>query len=128
MRYVDDFLLFDDSKERLAEMRHAIEDVLCGLRLRIHPRKSRVYRSSEGITFLGWRIFPAHSRLVRGNVVRFCHRMRGMQHDYARGRIGWEDIQPRVRAWNAHAEHGDTWKLRGKIFGQFAFRRRCMVK
>ena len=128
VRYVDDFLLFDDSKQRLAEMRAAIEEFLCGLRLRIHPGKSRVYRSNEGITFLGWRIFPTHSRLVRGNVVRFRHRMRWMQSHYARGRIGWEDIQPRVRAWIAHAEHGDTWKLRGQMFGQFAFRRRCVVK
>ena len=51
VRYVDDFLLFDDSRQRLVDIRAAFEALLCGLRLRIHPSKSRVYRSSEGITF-----------------------------------------------------------------------------
>jgi retron-type reverse transcriptase len=121
-RYVDDFVLFGDSKESLAESRRRIEEELCRLRLEIHPGKSRVYRTADGFTFLGWRIFPGHTRLVHENVVRFRRRMRVLASEYARG-AGWDRIHPKVRAWIAHAAYGDTWKLRQQIFGQFAFRK-----
>ena len=121
-RYVDDFVLFGDSHARLAELRASIEDELCRLRLDMHPGKSRVYRTADGFTFLGWRIFPERTRLVRGNVVRFRRRMRSLAAEFARGAAGWDRIHPRVRAWIAHADHGDTWRLRQQIFEQFAFR------
>lgn len=127
VRYVDDFLVFSSSKQRLREMRTQIENALCTLRVAIHPRKSRIYRSSDGVTFLGWRIFPEHTRLVRENVTRFRQRMRDLQAEYELGRIGWDEIRPRVRAWIAHAAHGNTWKLRREVLGQFAFRRRGAV-
>ena len=127
VRYVDDFLLFGDTKDRLHEMGARVEDELCRLRLAIHPRKSRVYRTAEGVTFLGWRIFPERSRLVRGNVVRFLRRLRLLQSKYAEGVMQWDDVGQRVRAWIAHAAHGDTWRLREQLLGQFAFRRRRAV-
>jgi retron-type reverse transcriptase len=120
-RYVDDFVLFGDSKEVLAGARRCIEDELCRLRLSMHPGKSRVYRTAEGFTFLGWRIFPEHTRLVRGNVIRFRRRLRGLAAEFACGAIGWEEVQLRVRAWIAHAAHGDTWGLRHEVLGQYAF-------
>ncbi|MDX1979880.1 MAG: RNA-directed DNA polymerase [Bryobacteraceae bacterium] len=76
IRYVDDFLVFGDDKAALDEWRVAAEHCLAGLRLTIHPRKSRVYHVADGVTFLGWRVFPEHTRLVRANVVRFRQRMR----------------------------------------------------
>ncbi len=121
IRYVDDFLLFEETKEALTRMRSRIEECLAGLRLRVHERKSRIYRCSDGVTFLGWRIFPGHSRLVRENVVRFRRRMSEMQGALREGKIGWEEIRPRVHAWIGHAQHGNTWKLRERLFGQFAF-------
>jgi hypothetical protein len=60
VRYVDDFLLFSDCKDRLDEMQARIEEELCSLRLTMHARKSRVYRTAEGFTFLGWRIYAAN--------------------------------------------------------------------
>ncbi|MCP5117073.1 MAG: RNA-dependent DNA polymerase, partial [bacterium] len=105
MRYVDDFLLFDDSKRRLEAMRRAIECKLEELRVQIHPRKSRVYRG----------------RLVRGNVVGFGRRMRELQRSHSLGEIEWDEVCQRVRAWIAHAAHGETWRLRERLFGQFAF-------
>ena len=89
VRYVDDFLLFDDSKERLNDLLGEIEALLRTLRLRIQPRKSRVYRTAEGVTFLGWRTFLGWARLARSNVVRFRRRLRLLQQRHAAGEIGW---------------------------------------
>lgn len=126
-RYVDDFVLFGHGKKNLNEMRLAIGDFLCGLRLKIHRSKSRVYTTAEGFTFLGWRIFPDRRRLVRTNVVAFRRRLRGMQEDFQTGQAGWKEITRRVQAWVAHAAHGNTWRLREQIFGQTGFQRRSAV-
>ena len=99
-----------------------IEGRLAGLRLRLHEGKSQARRTVDGVTFLGWRIFPDRRRLVRGNVVRFRRRMREMQEDFCFG-ADLEEIRQRVQAWDAHAAHGDTWELRRQVFDQFPFTR-----
>ena len=120
-RYVDDFVLFSDSKTRLREMRHAVVEFMESVRLEIHRGKSRIYRCVDGLTFLGWRIFPDRTRLIRGNVVRFRQRMKEMQAAYSSGRMTWDDVDQRVQAWIGHASQGDTWVLRERLLGQFAF-------
>jgi RNA-directed DNA polymerase len=120
-RYVDDFILFGDSKMRLREIRAAIVESMDSLRLEIHPGKSRIYRCADGVTFLGWRLFPDRIRLVRGTVVRFRQRMKKMQADYSGGGLTWDDVEQRVQAWIGHASQGDTWVLRERLLGQFAF-------
>ena len=119
IRYVDDFLLFGESKAKLAEMRCAVEDFLEALRLLVHERKSRVYRCADGVTFLGWRLFPQKSRLVRENVVRFRRRLRQMERAFREGAVTREQIRTRIHSWIGHAAAGNTWRLREQLFAQF---------
>jgi len=127
VRYCDDFLLFGDDRARLEDTLAEIEAFLCRLRLRVHPRKSRVYRTREGVTFLGWRLLPGRTRLVRSNVVAFRRRLRAMQAAFAAGEVTWGEVAARIRGWLAHAEHGDTWRLRRRILSQYPFRRGTAV-
>ena len=120
-RYVDDFVLFDDSKERLGEMRARLTDTLAGLRLEMHAGKSRVYRCADGVTFLGWQLFPGRTRLLRGNVTRFGRRLRWMGRAHERGELTFGQVTERVRAWIGHAAFGDTWVLRERMLGGTAF-------
>jgi len=120
-RYVDDFVLFDADKQRLRGMREAMEQQLGEARLTLNPGKSRIHCCAEGVTFLGWRLFPGRARLVRGNVVRFGRRMKRLQRDFAAGVIEWETVDQSVRAWIAHASFGNTWLLRERILERFAF-------
>jgi retron-type reverse transcriptase len=50
VRYVDDFLVFSDDKERLAEARQQIAEFLVQLRLRLHPKEMRGGHSSLPLT------------------------------------------------------------------------------
>jgi hypothetical protein len=119
VRYVDDFVLFDRSKPALAQMKCAIEAYLEGLRLLVHERKSRVYQCADGLTFLGWRIFPRRTRLVRQSVVRFRRRLGEMERAFAEGRMNREEIRARIHSLIGHATWGDTWRLREQLFAQF---------
>jgi retron-type reverse transcriptase len=120
-RYVDDLVLFDIDKRRLRSMRDTIGRELGGLRLTLHPAKSRIHRCADGVAFLGWRLFPERVRLARDNVVRFGRRMKRLEKDFAVGSVGLDDVGQSLRAWIAHASFGNTWVLRGRLLGQFAF-------
>jgi retron-type reverse transcriptase len=120
-RYVDDFLLFSDSKQQLQEMHCQIREFLGGLRLSLHDNKSRVYWCRDGFPFLGFQLLPTHARLLRPNVARFRRRLRRLHADYHAGLIDKETVNRSVQAWIGHAMHGDTWRLREQIFDAFPF-------
>jgi hypothetical protein len=122
-RYVDDLVLFDGDKRRLRWMREAVEEELSAVRLTLHPGKSRIERCADGVTFLGWRLFPGQARLTRGNVIRFGRRMKRLEKDFAAGTVEWEEVGQSVRAWIAHASYGNAWLLRERLLGRFAFNR-----
>ena len=82
-----------------------------------------VFPCDQGIRFLGYRVFPAHRRLVPENVRRFRRRMRGMQQAFAAGRIGFETIRPRVMSWIGHARQANTYRLRCALFDTIGFQR-----
>ncbi len=119
LRYVDDFVLFGDDRRELVCMAERIREFLDRLRLVPHERKFQIYCCNEGVTLLGWRILPGQMRLARPNAVRMRRRLRKMAALYHAGRLRFEQVQCRVRAWIGHAAFGDTWRLRQNLFGQF---------
>lgn len=69
-RYVDDFVLFADSKEELKGWRDQINVFLKNeLHLRLHPKKQQIQPTSHGIPFVGYFIKP-WGVTVRRNVVK----------------------------------------------------------
>jgi RNA-directed DNA polymerase len=123
IRYVDDFVVFGDDSRTLYEVRERISDYLAGLRLKLHPRKCRVYRVTDGVTFLGFRIFETHRLLDKRNALRMRRKLIRWQSLYAQGHIDIEYIHPRIQSWIAHAAHADTYRLRERLFGGVAFHR-----
>lgn len=122
LRYVDDFVVFGHSKEELHEVKHQIEVFLQDYRLLLHERKSRLYRCSEGVTFLGYRIFPGFRLLPSANVRRFRKRVGRNIKDYFAGKIPLKAFTASLRGWEGHALRADTWRLRlrlrKEIFGK----------
>ncbi len=120
-RYVDDLLLLDDDKHKLHAARERIENFLIPFRLTPHPGKTAVQRVADGVTFLGWRVFPDRTRLVRSNVVRARRRLQYLAAMRRARAVEWETVRQSVLAWIGHAMHGDTWELRRNVFRAIAF-------
>jgi retron-type reverse transcriptase len=123
VRYVDDFLVFGHDKGRLAEVQSALPAFLAGQRLRLHPTKNVVFPAAQGISFLGYRVYPSHRLLVKENVWRFRRRLRRMQRQYARHVISLDDARVRIVSWIGHARQADTYRLRQRLFQEHPFRR-----
>ncbi|MEE9304495.1 MAG: reverse transcriptase domain-containing protein [Thiotrichaceae bacterium] len=116
VRYVDDYLLFSDSKQQLWEWKTAIREFLYGLRLVMHEKSSTVYPVKAGIPFLGFRLYPDYRLLKRKNGVNFQRRLKRYYRAYYRGELDRETMNQRVRGWIAHVEKADTWGLRRSLF------------
>jgi len=121
LRYCDDFVLFGHDKAALWAWREAIIERLAGLRLTLHQERAQVFPVKAGIPWLGFRVFPTHRRLRRRNVKVFARRLRAQRDAYHAGQMALGDITRSVRAWVAHARHGDTYRLRQSLFKQVTF-------
>ena len=85
------------------------------LRLTLHEERAQIYPVTEGIPFLGFRVFPDHRRLKssRGHAAR--RRLQALARQCAAGEMDAERLTAAVQGWVAHASHGNTWGLRRRL-------------
>ena len=124
VRYVDDMGLFSNDLEFLKSAKIAISEILNSLRLRLHPAKSQLFTTEQGVNFVGFRILPDRIRVRNDNLRRGRRRLRSLRGNYQQGNIGKEDVNQRLQAWEAHLLHGDTYQLRQKIFVPWGYQPR----
>ena len=114
VRYVDDMVLFDNDIKRLWQWKKAIVDKLTELRLTIHP-ETRPKPVEEGITFLGFVVFPQRKRLKRVKGIRFQRKFKLMCRQWVKGHIPMSTMTASVMGWVNHARYGNTVGLRKAI-------------
>jgi retron-type reverse transcriptase len=117
LRYVDDFLLFSNSKKELQEWKMKIIQRLERHRLTLH--EPQVYPVKTGIPFLGFRIYPTHRSLKKKRGIAFQRRFRRLHRHWVLGDINREKLDSTVRSWSAHASWGDTYGLRRAVLGRY---------
>jgi hypothetical protein len=117
---MDDVVLFADEKSQLHEWKDAIREFLANrLRLAQHARKSVILPTHTGLDFCGFIIFPTHRRLRRSSVRRFVRRLRRQRTAYQGGNLSLDEMSISIQSWVAHAAHGNTWRLRRRIFADY---------
>ena len=107
VRYVDDLLLFGSSKGELWGWKLAVVKRLAGLRLTVHPG-AQPRPVSEGISFLGWRLWPERRRLKRRKVVEARRRFRHAGREISDGARTPGELQKSWVGWMNHARWGNT--------------------
>lgn len=115
IRYVDDFIIFNHSKEVLEDYKTKIEKYLKNLRLEFHPDKSKIYPMYKGIDFLGFRIFYHYKRARKRNINYFKKRLKILERRYKNDEISKEKFLESINGWFAYIMWGDTYKLRKKL-------------
>lgn len=115
LRYVDDFCCFGDSKKDLQRTRAEISAYLCEIRLKLNEGKSRIRRPKEGVEFLGFVHSQHQSRLNQVAIKRQRRRMRQLRDSRHLGAVSHEEVATSLRAWRAHAAHGNCYRLTQKV-------------
>jgi hypothetical protein len=121
LRYMDDFVLFADDKDRLWEARDAVSRHLAGLRLRLNPDKTVLRPTALGFGFCGFKVLPTHRLLLRSNKVRQRRNLKCLAADYASGVADGDDVRQSLDAWLAHARWGATARLRRQLLREVSF-------
>jgi len=120
LRYVDDFVLFDESKERLEFLKQEIDRYLekeLHLKLR---EDSKLKRHAEGLDFLGYVIRPNYT-LVRQRVVKNFKKKKAKylnQYESKKGKMELLEIKKflSVKAsFVSHSKHADSFNLLNKV-------------
>lgn len=114
-RYMDDCVLVSHSKEvlnnALAEMRKLLAD----LKLEFND-KTQIFPIAHGVEYLGWRFYLTETgtvirRLKKHSKIRWQHRMRKLQNEYAAGKMELSKINESIISYQNHMSYGNTYRL-----------------
>jgi RNA-directed DNA polymerase len=122
IRYMDDFLVFADNKPALhatlATIRTFVQQVLL---LEIKDEVMRLAPVTQGISFLGFRIFPGLVRLEAKKWARFRQRIRELEVQYMCGMMHEETLARSVASMIGHVQHANSLAARRSYFARSLF-------
>lgn len=121
LRYVDDLFVFADSKEALWRLKAQMDVALQALGLCLHQHKAVVCRTTEKVPVLGYQISRDKRWLQSANGKKAFRKIRAQAKACQQKKMRFTDVQPSIRAWIGHAQHGQTWLLREKLFASLKF-------
>ncbi|GBE19770.1 reverse transcriptase [archaeon BMS3Abin17] len=108
IRYVDDFVILHNSKDKLVYWKKEINKFLKErLKLELHPDKSKIISLSRGVDFVGFRNFYYH-HLLRGRNIR---NMRRKIRLFNQGKISYSKFLEIFQGWQAYAKWANSYKL-----------------
>lgn len=130
VRYMDDFIVAFRLKSSCKNLKIKIEKYLIekDMGIRLHPRKTKYYPISEGITFCGWRYELLENGLIRCLVKNdrkkiTKKRMKKMTIDYYHGKLTSFDVKQKLNGTYAFLEQGDTKQLKRYLVNRYNFTR-----
>jgi retron-type reverse transcriptase len=114
IRYVDDFILFSQSKRELWEWIEAIVKRLERYRLVMHSKGVHPKPVTEGIPFLGFIIYPEKRRLKRRKGIAYRRHLKKLLKTATH-----EQVKSSLCGWLNYVRYGDTYGLRTKLLADF---------
>ncbi len=116
IRYMDDFLILAQDKERLHEDRKRIKTFLRdNLKLELHPKKAEVFPVDKGVDFLGYVVLGNRRLLRKSTVKRFLKKKKRYMAMLANGKLPEESLQGIYASWRGYAKFADSYKLMEKL-------------
>ncbi len=114
VRYVDDLLLFSNSKATLWRFKAALLDELAGLRLTAHPG-AHPRPVTEGFPFLGFTLSPGRRRLKSRKGFHFRRKLKANLAAWRAGAASGAQVAASVQGWLNHVRYGDTLGLQREV-------------
>jgi RNA-directed DNA polymerase len=107
VRYMDDFVLLADSKRKLRSAHESLFSfVRTELRLELKASATILAPVSQGLPFLGWRLYRSMRRLRPENLRRTRKRLKHRRWELQSGRIDTLQYTDALRSVLAHLDQG----------------------
>ena len=119
IRYVDDFVILHNCKNKLDEYKQNINQFLMEhLRIEIHADKSKIIRLKDRINFLGFGVFYYHKLLKKSNIRKMNTKFKILKEKYDKSFVDYDKIYGFFEGWFAYVKHANTYKQRKHIIGE----------
>lgn len=116
IRYVDDFVIFDNDKARLHAINAEMTGYLSQLRLVPHPNKTQIHRVADGVPFLGFKVTPQY-RVIQKEKTKRYFRFIGKKLEMRRlKQLTPQDLENGLNAWLGHVRFGQNERLEKRVF------------
>lgn len=115
VRYVDDFVIFESSQEKVMGYQKQINSFLNQkLYITLHEGKTKVISLERGVTFLGLRIFYHHRLLKKSNLRKIQRRIQEQKQMFENKKILYDSVYNSLEGVFAYLSHANThtWRER----------------
>lgn len=121
IRYMDDFIIFSDTKNEAISIKKTIEDFLkSNLQLSLNE-KSGIYPNKMGINFCGYRIFLTHKLLRNSSKTKIKNKVKYWNKLYAKNKLDMAKAMQSFNSWLGHSSHCNSYKLQNRIINKCNF-------
>lgn len=111
IRYMDDVIILSDDKVQLRYWKDRIEAFLLEeLELNLN-KKTCIRPISQGIEFVGYRLWPNRVVIRKSTSLRIKRALRGMQVKYSRYEVTFQDVTETLQSYLGMLEHCDSEPL-----------------
>ncbi len=118
-RYMDDFVLIVESKERAKKSLEKIKNFLDEkLKLELNS-KTAYFKQNQGINYCGFRIWKTHKLLREQSKNKMKRKLKNFQKLYKKGKIELPYITACINSWKGHAKHANSYNLVNKLLNDF---------
>lgn len=119
IRYVDDFVILHESKEKLLLWKWLINNFLKSIKLELHPEKSKLIPLHKGIKFLGFRVFYHYKIPKKSNLRKIEKGFKELESSFLKKLIDENKLEDILNGWDSYLLLGNTYKLRKIIENRF---------
>lgn len=117
VRYMDDFVIFDNEKQVLISAIPEIELFLKNsLHLKLKPKSTIINQQVAGLSFLGTRIFPNVVRVKNDNIKRIIRKLNEKKYQYYENHISLDKLLATCNSYTAFFDNYDTFEIKRIIF------------
>ena len=111
IRYMDDFIMLIENKERARDIYHLIEDFLIKhLELELN-KKSKYYSNKFGCDFCGYIVYETHIKLRKRFKNKSKRKINKWNKLYLENKLNIHNIQIRWNTMLAHASHANSYNF-----------------
>ena len=122
IRYMDDWIILSPDKKYLWKiLKYTREYLQHNLSLELNG-KTTIFPVSQGIDFLGYRIWSTHRLLRKSSKKRMKKKLKKYYKLYKNDKFHSDKIMPSIMSWIGHALHSNSYNLRKEILGHFVLK------
>ena len=116
IRYMDDFIIIHRDKEFIKHCKTEIAKYISNIGLSLHDGKTKIYKITDGIRFLGFKFTPTSTtkviKSVLGqNVRNYKRKLKKMVKLAKQGKMTKDKVDECFNSWKAHIKYGNSYKL-----------------